>query len=885
MRSLEGRTASLMRSRRAQRRAEYNFCTQMQLTAGTRLGPYEIVAPLGAGGMGEVYRARDTKLGRDVAIKVLPAAFAQDADRLARFEQESKAAAALNHPNVMAVFDVGIQQEVPYVVSELLEGKTLESTLSQGALPLRTAIDIAGQLASGMAAAHDKGIVHRDLKPANIFLTSDGRAKILDFGLAKVTPVPVASSETTHLRSGPATEVGSVMGTAGYMSPEQVRGTFVDHRTDIFSFGAVFYEMLSGQRAFGGESSIETMAAILKEDPSPLQPGAVPPALERFVYRCLEKDPVRRFQSASDIAFALDALSASATAVGGMFDEPRTRRGWRPPLLGVGIVAGLAAGAAAVWLLTPEQAGVREFRPRTFDQQPITNARFMPDGQTIIYSATPQGYVPDLFVINPGAEAPRPLGVSKAQLLSVSSKGELALIVEARHLGQRLYSGTLARMTLGSSPRAMMENVREADWGPDGEALAVVQDLGNGRDRLEFPAGTALHEASGYLSDPRVSPDGASVAFFEHQWRFDDRGWVKVVDRLGTVTTLTGELSGLEGLAWTPDGASIVFSGNASGGSMTQPMSVAAAGGEPARSLFGVPGRFIVYDITGDGRMLAVREDLSLGVRAVVPGQAGERDLSWLGSSGAIALSGDGASLLMVDVGLRSGSDYGVVLRKTDLSDEPTRLGTGFPQRLSPDGRWASAIIATPPQLVLYPTGPGEAVSLNPGSIESFVSADWFPDSRQLLVCGSETSRAPRCYRQDTSGSPPSPVTDEGVLASLAPDGQTLLLKLQDGTFQISSLEGGASRPVPALQDGDRKIAWSRDSKSVFIQRGTEVPARVERIDLATGARTVVRELAPEGFRLISMLSVTDWVDDGRYFVYNYTTLPSTLFVVSGTMY
>ena len=851
----------------------------MPLATGARLGPYEIVAPLGAGGMGEVYRAHDERLDREVAIKVLPSEVAHHIDRLRRFEQEARAAAALNHPNVIAVFDVGIEGGFPYVVSELLDGSTLDGLLMRGRLPLRRALNFGAQIAHGLSAAHAKGIVHRDLKPSNIFVTSQDRIKILDFGLAKLTAPSTEGMSNTTLPAPPETMPGVVMGTVGYMAPEQVNGDVADHRADIFALGVVLYEMLSGRRAFSGTSAVAVMSAILVSDPPPLPLNIAPPHIDRLIHRCLEKPPAQRFQSASDVAFALEALQQATGASEAI--PPRRRLPVRRLLTAAAAIALVVVGAGLALSLRRPAAKLLEFQPLTFDRWPVMNARFMPDGQTIVFSATPKATTPNLYLISPDAEGPRELGLADAQLLAVSSRGELAVIENAVHLGQRLYKGTLARMTIGSSPRALAEDVREADWAPDGDSLAIVRDLGNGRDRLEYPEGTTLYEASGYLSDPRVSPDGNSLAFFEHQWRWDDRGWVKVVDRKKHVTTVTSELWGLQGLAWSADGARVVFSGNQSGGTVMQPWSAGVTGGEPMRTVFGVPGRFIVQDVSPDGRWLGVREDLSLGVRAKLPDAPTERDLSWLGSSGARNMSSDGRWLLMVDVGARSGPDYGVVLRRTDGA-QTIRLGEGSAQRLSPDGKWAAAIIASPSHVVLYPTGAGKPVSLNAGPIDRVTSAEWFPDGRELVVCGSEPSRAPRCYRQGIGGSAPVPITPEGVVASLAPDGRTLLVTRQDGAMQRTAIDGSQVVAVPGLRPGDGIIAWSRDSSAVYVQKSPDVPVRVERVDLSTSTRSVAREIAPEGVGPITTLYVTDWIDDGKGFVYNYTTQPSTLFVVKG---
>ena len=670
------------------------------------------------------------------------------------------------------------------------------------------------------------------------------------------------------------------MGTVGYMAPEQVNGDAADHRADIFALGVVLYEMLSGRRAFSGTSAVAIMSAILVSDPPPLPLNIAPPHIDRLIHRCLEKPPAQRFQSASDVAFALEALQQS-TGVSEAI-APRRRLPVRRLLMAAAAIALVVVGAGVALSLRRPATKVLEFQPLTFDRWPIMNARFMPDGQTIVFSATPKATTPNLYLISPDAEAPRELGVADAQLLAVSSRGELAVIENAVHLGQRLYKGTLARMTIGSSPRALAEDVREADWAPDGDGLAIVHDLGNGRDRLEYPAGTALYEASGYLSDPRVSPDGNSVAFFEHQWRWDDRGWVKVVESQqarddGDERAVGAAGTGMVGRRQ----ARVLFSGNQSGGTIMQPWSAKVTAGEPMRPVFGVPGRFIVQDVSRDGRWLGVREDLSLGVRAKLPDAAAERDLSWLGSSGARNMSPDGRWLLMVDVGARSGPDYGVVLRRTD-GGQTIRLGAGSAQRLSPDGKWAAAIIASPSHAVLYPTGAGTPVALNAGPIDRVTSAEWFPDGRELLVCGSEPSRAPRCYRQGIGGSAPVPITPEGVVASLAPDGRTLLVTRQDGAVQHTTIGGSQAAAVPGLSSSDSIIAWSRDSRAVYVQKSPDVPVRVERVDLATSARTTAREIAPEGVGPVTTLYVTDWIDDGKGFVYNYTTQPSTLFVVKG---
>jgi eukaryotic-like serine/threonine-protein kinase len=335
----------------------------MALSSGTRLGPYEIGTPLGAGGMGEVYRARDTRLERDVALKILPESFSRDRDRMYRFEQEARAVAALNHPNILAVFDIGRHKGAPFLVSELLEGESLRDVLDRGVLPSRKTIDYGVQIAQGLAAAHEKGVVHRDLKPENVFVTRDGRIKILDFGLAKLAQKTSAAAEPEAItRTRLQTAAGVVMGTASYMAPEQARGEGADARTDIFAFGTLLYEMLSGQRAFRRDTAAETMTAVLKEDPQDLSNAvpAISPVLDRIVRRCLEKSPEQRFQSAKDLSFALGALSGTEGSGARRVAPAPVRIPW---LQWAGIAFALVAVAAASWFLArrPPRTTSRQF--------------------------------------------------------------------------------------------------------------------------------------------------------------------------------------------------------------------------------------------------------------------------------------------------------------------------------------------------------------------------------------------------------------------------------------------------------------------------------------------------------------------------------------------
>ncbi|MEO6258966.1 MAG: serine/threonine-protein kinase [Thermoanaerobaculia bacterium] len=533
----------------------------IQIDSGTRLGSYEIVSRIGAGGMGEVWRARDSQIGRDVAIKVLPVSVAENADRLHRFELEARAAGTLNHPNLVTIFELGKHDGAPFIVMELLEGETLREKIDQGTIPPRKAVEYSVQMANGLAAAHEKGIVHRDLKPENVIVTADGRLKILDFGLAKLTtPEQTADDKTARRDTAP----GTVMGTAGYMSPEQVRGLQIDHRTDIFSFGAILYEMVSGRQAFKRDSSVETMNAILKEDPPEMSVSGHhgSPATERIIHRCLEKNAAERFQSARDLSFALESLSSSSSGhESAILAAPAPSNRKRFMALGAIAAAALMALFFFVGRSSRPQSGQPTVRQLTFRNGTVRSARFAPDGQTIVYGAAWDGAPLKMFQRRLEGSESVPLEFPDADLLGISSKGELAISL-GRTFRNWITTGNLAKAPLlGSSYRKVLDGVSWADWNPGGDGLLVVRRVGN-EDRLEYPIGKVLYRTAGFITYPRFSPKGDRVAFLDHPIYGDNRGNVSVLTIGGKKTDLLLDWSGLEGLAWAPSGDEVWFTGS-----------------------------------------------------------------------------------------------------------------------------------------------------------------------------------------------------------------------------------------------------------------------------------------------------------------------------------
>ncbi len=695
----------------------------MTLPAGTRLGPYEILAPLGAGGMGEVYRATDPRLGRAVAIKVLPASFSRDPDRLKRFEQEARAAGVLNHPNVTIVYDIGQHDGAPYVVQELLEGETLRSELAGGRFSARKAIDYAIQIAQGLAAAHEKGIIHRDLKPENLFVTRDGRVKILDFGLAKLTQVE-GSPSLSEIPT--ATEPGLVMGTLGYMSPEQIKAGPPDARSDIFALGVILYEMLAGERPFKGDSASETMAAILKEDPRDLSATNqnISPGLERLVHHCLEKSSERRFQSARDLAYDLEMLTGVSAPSTGVRATAAPLQFWRKllvpvALLGLGLLAGWGISAIRQKPSTPS------YRRLTFRRGTVVGARFAPDGQTVVYTASWEGQPYRVFATRAGSIESRSLQLPDARVLAVSSTGELAISIghETTWTGK----GTLARVPLeGGAPRELLENVSLADWSPDGRDLAVVHNVA-GKDRVEFPIGKLLYETADEIESVRFSPRGDRLAISL------ERGDIVSLDLSGKSSILLKGWVGIGNLAWRPDGGEIWFSGLRPGQKFAL-HAVTPSGRE--RLVRREAGGLYLHDISRDGRVLLNDYFMYSSLVGMSAGESAERELSWLDHPYINAISNDGRLLVFDEVGEGRSESETIYLRAVDGSPA-VRLGNGHGLAFSPDGRW---VLSWPSysseDFVLVPTGPGQAKTLPHRGITAAHLGRYFPDGNAFYFSG-----------------------------------------------------------------------------------------------------------------------------------------------------
>ena len=900
----------------------------MTLAPGTRLGPYEFLAPLGAGGMGEVWKAKDTRLDRFVAVKVLPEHLAKDREALTRFEREAKTVAALNHPNITGIHDFATQGETAYVVMELLEGESLRTRLQQGPLAPRKVTELAIQMARGLAAAHEKGVVHRDLKPDNLWVTKEGRLKILDFGLAKQLPIMGAGSDsivpTAVINSDQQTEKGRILGTSGYMSPEQVRGETIDARSDIFSFGVVLYEMLTGRRAFSRDTASDTLAAILRDDPPGLEGtgSTIPLALRHIVGHCVEKQPSQRFQDVHDVAFALESLSSSESSA--QITAPFTPRNRRITGIwaAVGAVLLLAAGFLG-WALKGGTAVPPTFKRLTFAPGTVESARFGPDGRTIFFSARIAGAKSEIFILHPGDEEPKSLGTPDSLLLGVSSANEIFLLRAPVRKVFGLYRGLLGQVpTGGGALKELQEEVVEAAW--DGQGMAALLTLNDQNEtRLEFPIGKTLfvgNAGQSFFRFLRLSPDGQRLAFMSRDNQSDAK--LETVDRAGnrkTLFTLVGDGNGatLTGLAWGPLGE-LWFTELQ--GDQT---ALWGLSGTHRRLLWRGHGLLELMDISPDGRLLMAAHQVRRGALVQRVGEPQARDLSIQSGTTVRGISADGRSLLLMESPALDGgtTEDRAYIRPTD-GGPPLRLARGYPRSLSPDGRWVNLEISdldashldptlagalrqagldpakvldpktSQPFLLFVPTGLGRPWALAlPHEFENADPAYLLPDGQQLVFIGDVKDKA-NWYLMDRKGGVPQALAPDGYgllfagLLPLSPDGKRFIVtgNARDWfTVPVPPVPGQAPLPMKGILPGERLLGWASDNRTVFVRPELSVlPVTIHRVDPSTGARTFVQALAPPdraGHLQTRNVFVTP---DAKTFTFSFDRKLSELYLVEG---
>ena len=881
---------------------------------GETIGPYEVLSELGSGGMGTVYLAQDARLGRKIALKLLPPQFTNDKDRLRRFQQEARAASALNHPNILTVYEIEQKANIHYIATEYVDGVTLRHLLSTDQLELHRILSIATQIASALQAAHAAGIVHRDIKPENVMIRSDGYIKVLDFGLAKLTEKEFAPTTSE-------TNPGVVMGTPRYMSPEQARGLDVDLRTDIFSLGTVIYEMVTGKVPFEGETTSDIIAAIIKDEPEPMSVSVpeLPSEFEEVVNKALAKDLGLRYPTilefGSDLQRLKDGIQLNAlarfTSDGSTKRQTASRLGSTDPQAqqntdplsiktstrwAISAALGLVVLIAVVTVLSlnhrgkpapaPAANNLQNARQLTNRDGFISASRFAPDGKGVIYSAGFDGKPLELFFTDAQGSGSRSAGIQSAALKSVSRSGKIAVLFDFELNWSDGFNGTLAILPAdGGKPEVVMEGVDDAAFAPDGNSLAIVKSV-LGEQQLEYPSGHLLYRSDGWMSYPRFSPNGDKIAFFEHPLG-DFSGSLVVFDLAAQkkIELSTGWNS-LKGLAWNPKTNEIWFGGSRVGKKLS--INAVSLSGQLRMNLYDVPviGARI-DDISDDGTML-INQGSNHSTMMVLDGKSAKEVDSQFAWTTSADLSADGKTLLYYEWGWETSDAFAgnsVYLQKLN-SNERIHLGPGKALALSPDGNWALALQSTPrPQLVLLSTSGTESKVLPNGGMKEYHYASFFPNGRQILFTGVEARKdaAIRSFVQDLDTGEIHPLTEEWTTARrVSPDGKNVITLQPDRTYYIQPLIGGEATPIPGLESGDEPIQWSDDGSAVYVIGPGEFATKIYRVTLSNGARREWKDIDPPNKAGLVGLETNPGgiliTPDGKMSVYTYWILLQHLF-------